>query len=60
MDRIQIASPSFGEEELIAIQDPIKTGWLTQGKHVKEFEDNFAAIHDVKYALANPAGTCSD
>jgi dTDP-4-amino-4,6-dideoxygalactose transaminase len=56
MDRIQIASPSFGEEELIAIQDPIKTGWLTQGKHVKEFEDNFAAMHDVKYALANPAG----
>ena len=57
MDRIQIASPSFGEEELIAIQDPIKTGWLTQGKHVKEFEDNFAAIHDVKYALATSSCT---
>jgi perosamine synthetase len=57
MDRIQIASPSFGEEELIAIQDPIKTGWLTQGKYVKEFEDNFAAIHDVKYALATSSCT---
>jgi len=57
MDRIQIASPSFGEEELIAIQDPIKTGWLTQGKHVKEFESNFAGIHDVKYALATSSCT---
>lgn len=57
MDRIQIASPSFGEEELIVIQDPIKTGWLTQGKHVKEFEDNFAAIHDAKYALATSSCT---
>jgi perosamine synthetase len=59
MDRIQIASPSFGEEELIAIQDPIKTGWLTQGKHVKEFESNFAGIHDVKYALATSSCTTS-
>jgi dTDP-4-amino-4,6-dideoxygalactose transaminase len=57
MDRIQIASPSFGEEELIAIQDPIKTGWLTQGKHVKEFESNFAGVHDVKYALATSSCT---
>jgi len=57
MDRIQIASPSFGEEELVAIQEPIKTGWLTQGKHVKEFEDNFAAKHDVKYALATSSCT---
>jgi perosamine synthetase len=57
MDRIQIASPSFGKEELLAIQEPIKTGWLTQGKHVKEFEDNFAAIHDVKYALATSSCT---
>lgn len=57
MDRIQIASPSFGEEELIAIQDPIKTGWLTQGKHVKQFEDNFAVMHDVKYGLATSSCT---
>lgn len=57
MDRIQIASPSFGEEELIAIQDPIKTGWLTQGKHVKDFENNFAGMHDVKYALATSSCT---
>jgi perosamine synthetase len=57
MNRIQISTPSFGAEELRAIQDPLQTGWLTQGKHVKEFENNFALKHNVKFALATTSCT---
>ena len=57
MNNIQISIPSFGEEELRAIQDPIQTGWLTQGKHVKKFESNFASKHNVDFALATTSCT---
>ena len=57
MNRIQIAVPNLGNEEIEAVQGPLKTGWLTQGPYVKEFETNFAARHDVKYALATTSCT---
>src|SRR5438067_1194029 len=49
---IPIASPSMGEEEWLAVKEPIEKGWLTQGPKVKEFEDLFARMHNVKHALA--------
>ena len=57
MNRIQIAVPNLGNEEIAAIQGPINTGWLTQGPYVKEFENNFATRHNVKYALATTSCT---
>lgn len=49
---IPIASPSMGEEEWLAVKEPIEKGWLTQGPKVKQFEDLFAEMHHVKRALA--------
>lgn len=49
---IPIAIPSMGEEEWMAVKEPIEKGWLTQGPKVKEFETLFAGMHDVKHALA--------
>jgi len=49
---IPIAAPSMGEDEWLAVKEPIEKGWLTQGPKVKEFESLFAEIHNVKYALA--------
>jgi perosamine synthetase len=49
---IPIAIPSMGEEEWQAVKEPIEKGWLTQGPKVKQFEDLFAEMHQVKRALA--------
>src|SRR6185369_17183539 len=40
--RIQIATPAMGEEEWLALREPIETGWLTQGPKVAAFEKAFA------------------
>ena len=49
---IPIAIPSMGEEEWLAVREPIEKGWLTQGRQVKQFEDLFAQMHQVKHAIA--------
>ena len=49
---IPIAIPSMGEEEWLAVKEPIEKGWLTQGPKVKQFEDLFASMHNVSRALA--------
>ncbi|RPD51016.1 DegT/DnrJ/EryC1/StrS family aminotransferase [Paracnuella aquatica] len=49
---IPIAIPSMGEEEWLAVKEPIEKGWLTQGPKVKELETLFAALHNVNHALA--------
>ena len=49
---IQISRPCLGQEEWEALKAPIDSGWITQGPRVKEFEQLFAARHQVKHALA--------
>ncbi len=49
---IQIAAPCLGEEEWLALRDPISTGWLTQGPKVLAFEKSFATKHGVRHAIA--------
>lgn len=49
---IQISTPSTGDEEWHAVKEPIMTGWLTSGPKVREFEANFAKMHNVKHAIA--------
>jgi dTDP-4-amino-4,6-dideoxygalactose transaminase len=49
---IPISIPSMGEEEWEALRSPLESGWITQGPRVKEFENLFAARHNVKHALA--------
>ena len=49
---IQIATPFLGEEEWLALKEPLSSGWLTQGPKVAKFEKEFAEKHEVKYAFA--------
>ena len=54
---IQISVPDTGVDEWNAVKDPIMTGWLTSGPKVRAFEEEFARIHNAKYACAVTSAT---
>ncbi len=44
--------PSVGEEEIEAIADTLRSGWLTTGPRVAEFEKAFCAYTEAPFASA--------
>ena len=52
MKNIPIIKPYFGKEEEDAAIRVIRSGWITQGPIVAEFEKNFAEYVGTKYAIA--------
>ena len=57
MEFIPIASPRIGEEEAKAVYDVIKSGWISMGRKVKEFEELVSEYTGANYALAMNNGT---
>ncbi len=57
MRKIQISQPVTGEEEWLAVREPLETGWLTSGPKVRAFETRFGEIHGVKHAIACTSAT---
>jgi perosamine synthetase len=61
--KIPILRLEYTEEEIKAIQagikDVLKSGYLTMGARVAEFEKVFAAFTGAKYAVATNSGTSS-
>jgi perosamine synthetase len=55
--RVPIARPSFGPEELEAVQQPLHTGWVVQGPFVGRFEERFAAYIGSAHAAATTSCT---
>jgi len=51
-ERIPIARPLLGAEELAALRGPIESGWVTQGPEVAAFEAEFAAQVGAPHACA--------
>lgn len=49
---IPVFKPSFGREELDALKEPFKTGWIGLGPKTKEFEEKFAQYIGTAYASA--------
>ncbi len=54
---ISIAKPLMGEEEKQAVLEVLDSGMLAHGPRVKAFEEAFAAMCGVKYAVATSSGT---
>jgi UDP-4-amino-4,6-dideoxy-N-acetyl-beta-L-altrosamine transaminase len=52
MDFIPYATQAINEEDLAAVHDVLKSGWLTQGPAVPRFEQAFALRHGVTHAVA--------
>ena len=59
MTEVSMARPFVGEEEAKAVYDTIKSGWLSMGPKVKEFEKSFAEIVGSKYAISTNNGTAA-
>ncbi|MGA2317672.1 MAG: DegT/DnrJ/EryC1/StrS family aminotransferase [Thermodesulfobacteriota bacterium] len=56
---IPVFKPSFGEEELEALQEPFKTGWIGLGPMTREFEKRFAEYIGTRFAVAVNSGTAA-
>lgn len=52
MTEIPFARPWFGEEEVDAVAETIRSGWVMQGPRVREFEETFAAYTGAAHACA--------
>lgn len=56
---IPFHTPSIGEEEIAAVGETLRSGWLTTGSRVREFEEQFARRVGAKYAVATNSGTAA-
>jgi dTDP-4-amino-4,6-dideoxygalactose transaminase len=54
---IPISRPFIGEEELAAVQEPLRDGWVVQGPRVAAFEEKFASFCEVEHAVATSSCT---
>ncbi len=54
---IPVAKPYFGIEEETAAVEAIRSGWVSQGPKVREFEEKFAEYVGAKYAVATTSCT---
>lgn len=58
-DHVPLLRPWLGEEEIQAVADVIRSGWISQGPKVIEFENAVAAFVGTKHAVATNAATSS-
>jgi len=56
---LSLSKPNIGEEEINAVTEVLKSGWLTTGPKVKEFEQNFSQYTGAKNSIAATSCTGS-
>jgi UDP-4-amino-4,6-dideoxy-N-acetyl-beta-L-altrosamine transaminase len=56
---IPYSTQNVSEDDLQAVRDVLQSGWLTQGPAVPRFEQDFAALHQVKHAVAVSSATAA-
>ena len=57
--KIPIAKPDIGKDEIEAVLETMRSGWVTQGEKVEEFEKSFAKYCSVKHGVAVNSGTAA-
>jgi perosamine synthetase len=57
MHRIKLASPSFGPEELRAVREVLRSGWVVHGPKNKELEQLIAGYFSVPHCILVNSGT---
>ncbi len=57
--RVPLADVAIGREEIAAVSDVLRSGWLSMGPVTGEFEAHFAAYLGVKHAIAVTNGTAA-
>lgn len=55
--RIKLIEPVVGKEEIKNIGKVLRSGWLTEGPQVAEFEERIKKYIDVRYAIATTSCT---
>lgn len=56
---LPVFRPSMGDEEIEAIAQTLRSGWIGLGPKTKEFEERFAEYVGTKYAVALNSGTAA-
>jgi perosamine synthetase len=52
-------TPVIGDQEIAAVVDVLRSGWLTTGQRVKQFEKEFAEFVRARHAVAVNSGTAA-
>ena len=58
-DFLPFALPDISDEEIEEVVRVLKSGWITTGPKVREFEENFARAIGSKHAIAVNSGTAA-
>jgi len=57
--KIPLFDLNFGEEEIQSVVDTIRSNWISTGPKCEEFENLFASMLNVKYAITLTNCTCA-
>ena len=57
--RVPLADVALSEEDLAAVVDAYRSGWLTMGPRTAKFEHDFAAFTGAAHAVAVTSGTAA-
>jgi dTDP-4-amino-4,6-dideoxygalactose transaminase len=56
---VPFSPPSIGAEEIDAVVATLRSGWLSTGPRVREFEEQFAAFVGARHTVAVNSGTAA-
>jgi len=56
-DFLPLSRPSIGEEEIGAVSDCLRSGWITSGPKVAELEERFRSLTGAPHAVAVSSAT---